>query len=112
MFSSIVVVADTHLKHLRGRKNLKEYTQSKTVETGVNMSNYFCATCGSLMYRISERMPGVSLLRLGTVDDFSLHETKLMPKTEIFTKDRVSWCKALEGAVQFKGNSSVAQAML
>ena len=50
------------------------------------------------MYRVGT--PGRSILRVGTVDDFHLHETKLRPRREIFVKDRVGWVGAVEGAEQ------------
>lgn len=62
------------------------------------MTNYFCSTCGTLMYRVGSGFPGCSILRIGTVDDFNLHETKLKPRVEQFTKDRVSWLSGVEGA--------------
>lgn len=39
-------------------------------------------------------------MRIGTVDDFNLMETKLKPRIELFTKDRASWLKPLEGVQQ------------
>jgi hypothetical protein len=36
------------------------------------------------MYRLSEAYPGRNILRIGTVDDFNLHETKLKPKRETY----------------------------
>ncbi|KAI0152739.1 Mss4-like protein [Xylariaceae sp. FL1272] len=98
MFASNIIVADTHLKHLRGQEKLKTYAQSKTIASGGLMTNYFCSTCGTLMYRVGEKFPGVSILRLGTVDDINLADTKLRPKTEQFIKDRVSWFSGCEGA--------------
>lgn len=56
------------------------------------------------MYRVSEGFPGKSIMRIGTVDDFSLHETKLKPRIEQFGKDRVSWLKGGEGVKQEEGN--------
>lgn len=53
------------------------------------------------MYRVGDSFPGQSILRVGTVDDFNLHETKLRPQSEIFCKDRVSWVSGVEGAVKF-----------
>ncbi|KAJ5141220.1 hypothetical protein N7526_002215 [Penicillium atrosanguineum] len=99
-------VYDTHLKHLRGRDNLKTYSQSRTVffktpDQDNTMTNYFCSTCGSLMYRVGAAFPGMSILRVGSVDDFSLHETKLRPTMEQFTKDRVAWKAPTEGTKQF-----------
>jgi len=67
------------------------------------MTNHFCSTCGTLMYRVSSGWPGMSILRIGTVDDFHLHETKLKPQVEQFTKDRVAWLKGAEGAKQVEG---------
>jgi len=100
MFASNFSVADTHLTHVRGRDNLTAYGQSRTIASGNLMTNYFCSTCGTLMYRVGT--PGRSILRIGTVDDFHLHETKLRPKAEIFVKDRVGWLCAVEGVKQFQ----------
>jgi hypothetical protein len=106
MHATNFTVYDTHLSHLRGRENLKTFKQSRTVfvkEEGKDnsMTNYFCSTCGSLMYRVAGAFPGMSILRVGSVDDFSLHETLLKPTMEQFTKDRVAWKKPTEGTTQF-----------
>lgn len=69
------------------------------------MTNYFCSTCGTLMYRVGEAFPGMSIMRIGTVDDFSLHETKLKPRVEQFTKDRVGWFTGVEGIRQVEGSA-------
>lgn len=103
MFASNFTIADTHLKHLRGRENLTSYSQSCTVASGNTMTNYFCSTCGTLMYRVGSAFPGMSILRIGTVDDFHLHETKLRPQVEQFTKHRVGWLNGLEGISHFEG---------
>lgn len=54
------------------------------------------------MYRVGEAFPDRSILRIGTVDDFHLHETKLKPRREIFTKDRVCWLSEVEGIQQLE----------
>lgn len=96
MFASNFIIADPYLRHLRGRENLKTFRQSRTTASGKAMANFFCSTCGTLMYRVGEAFPGHSILRIGTVDDFSLHETKLKPRIEQYTKDRVGWlCSAV-----------------
>jgi hypothetical protein len=100
MFASNFNVGDNYLKHLRGRENMTTYAQAKTTSTGNTMTNYFCSTCGTLMYRVSSGYPGISILRIGTVDDFSLHETKLKPKVEQSVKDRVAWLSGAEGVEQ------------
>jgi len=106
MFASNFTIADTHLKHVRGRDNLKTFGQSHTIGSGKLMTNYFCSTCGTLMYRVGEAFPGQSILRIGTVDDFNLHETKLRPQIEQFIKDRVSWFSGVDGAEKFEATFS------
>lgn len=105
MFASNFIVADTHLEHPRGRDNLKTFSQSRTIASGNTMTNFFCSTCGTLMYRVSSGFPGQSILRIGTVDDFNLHETKLRPRVEQFTKDRVGWLHGAEGVRQVEGSA-------
>ncbi|KAJ6580627.1 Mss4-like protein [Mycena capillaripes] len=95
MFASNFTIADTHLTHVRGRDNLTAYSQSRTVAAGRKMASYFCSTCGSLLYRIGDGFPGQSILRIGTVDDFHLHETKLKPQVEQFIESRVGWLHGL-----------------
>ncbi|EIM85860.1 uncharacterized protein STEHIDRAFT_121864 [Stereum hirsutum FP-91666 SS1] len=58
MFASNFIIADTHLKHLRGRENLKTFSQSLTIASGNSMTNHFCSTCGTLMYRVSSGSRG------------------------------------------------------
>jgi hypothetical protein len=75
MFVSNSTIDDRHLKHLRGRENLTTYDQSPIVGSHNTMTNHFCSTCGTLMYRIGSACRGMSILRIGTVDNFTLHET-------------------------------------
>ncbi|KAI1189659.1 Mss4-like protein [Nemania serpens] len=104
MFASNIIVKDEYVKHLRGLENLKTFSQSTTIESGKKMTNWFCHTCGTLMYRVGDRFPGVKILRLGTVDDFNLAETKLRPKTEQFIRNRVSWFSGCEGTRKVQGS--------
>mgnify|MGYP001564940063 FL=1 len=57
------------------------------------------------MYRVSTGYPGLSIARVGTVDDFHLHETKLKPRVEQYVKDRVSWLDGAKGVKQVQGSS-------
>lgn len=103
MFASNFLVADTHLTHLRGGDNLTTYSQSRTIAAGNTMTNYFCSTCGTLMCRITSGYPGISVLRIGIVDDFNLHKTKLKPQVEQFVESRVGWLHGLDGIKQVEG---------
>lgn len=104
MFASNFIVNDSALKHERGQEKLTSWINTKTIETGNSMTNYFCSVCGTLMYRVSSGFPNKSILRIGTVDDFTLQETKLKPRIEQFCKDRVAWFKGGEGVQQEMGN--------
>ncbi|KAL1901126.1 hypothetical protein Sste5346_002193 [Sporothrix stenoceras] len=104
MFASNFIVADTHMEHIRGKENLKTFSQSRTICSGKTMTNHFCSTCGTLMYRVGEAYPGVSILRIGTVDDFTLHETKLKARIEQYTDDRVGWLCNVDGMEQYGGS--------
>lgn len=107
MFASNFIVADTHLKHLRGRENLKTYSQSHTIASHNTMTNHFCSTCGTLLYRVSSGFPGMSITRIGTIDDFTLQETKLKPRVEQFVDCRVAWLKGADGVKQVKGHDAL-----
>lgn len=102
MFASNFTVDDGYLTRIRGREKLTAVAQSHTIASGQEMTNYFCSVCGTLMYRVGKVFPGKSILRIGTVDDFNLHETKLKPQREIFAKDRVSWMTPIESAAQIQ----------
>jgi len=60
------------------------------------------------MYRVGGMGHPVKTLKLGTVDDLSLHETKLKPTREIWAKDRVAWLEPLEGMGQYERGRSAA----
>ena len=91
MFASNFVVKDSALKHTRGEDKLTRFRQSNTIATGNSMENSFCSVCGTLMYRRSSGYPGMSIPRIGTIDDFNLQETKFKPRVESFEKDRCRW---------------------
>jgi hypothetical protein len=105
MFCSNFSVNDRSLKHVRGEDKLTRWAQNRTIASGATMEDSFCSVCGNLMYRRSSRFPGMSILRIGTVDDFNLHADKLKPQLETFTKDRVSWLSGvqIEGIKQYEG---------
>ena len=104
MFASNFIANDSAIGYIRGKDKLTEFATNTTVDAGNTMTNYFCSICGTLMNRVSSGFPGKSILRIGTVDDFNLHETKLKPRIEQFGKDRVSWLKGGEGVEQVSGN--------
>jgi hypothetical protein len=61
------------------------------------------------MYRVGEAYPGSKILRIGTVDDFNLHETRLKPRVEQYVKDRVSWLCEADGVEQVEASAYKAK---
>ncbi|PTB42715.1 uncharacterized protein TrAFT101_008199 [Trichoderma asperellum] len=96
MFCSNFTVSDKSLKHVRGEDKLTRWAQSKTIASCATMEDSFCSICGNLMYRRSSRFPGMSILRIGTVDDFNLHESKLKPQFEQFIDNRANWLAGVQ----------------
>lgn len=97
MFASNFNVLDTHLTHERGQDKLKTFSQNKSINSGAEMTNYFCGECGSLMYRVSGRLPGLRILRLGTVDDHALVDGGMRPMYEQFLERRAGWLENVKG---------------
>ncbi|KAG9589702.1 hypothetical protein KCU77_g3545, partial [Aureobasidium melanogenum] len=102
-YQSNITVADSHLKHIRGEDNLTAFSEDKTVRAEALMTNHFCKTCGTLMYRRGARFPDMTILRTGTVDDLALAETKLRPQVEQFIERRIAWSAPIEGTAQVVG---------
>ncbi|KAF1960244.1 hypothetical protein CC80DRAFT_590530 [Byssothecium circinans] len=105
VFASNFSVLDTHVRFLRGESNLKTFSQKTTIKRGHQMTNHFCGTCGTLMYRVGEGFPGVKIMRIGTVDDFAVMEGALRPREELFVERKVGWLGdwGVEGVVGVRG---------
>lgn len=67
MFASNFTTLDSHTKFLRGEDNLSTYTMTETIGRPNSMTNYFCKTCGSLMFRKGSGFPDMRIMRIGTV---------------------------------------------
>ncbi|KAK8082684.1 hypothetical protein PG996_001465 [Apiospora saccharicola] len=104
MFASNFTVQDPYLKHVRGQDQLRQWSQSRTIATGNTMANHFCGQCGTLI----TGFPGKYFLRIGTVDDYHLHETRLRPQVKQFVESRVGWLKPIEGVKQVNGMHTYA----
>ena len=73
------------------------------------MTNAFCKTCGTFMYRAGSIAPGTRFMRGGIIDDHKLHGTMLKPQAELFVEHRSAWLKPVEGAKQMEGMGTFGQ---
>jgi hypothetical protein len=103
MFATNFTVDEAHVRYTRGRDNLTTWGEDVTPATGKTMTNAFCKTCGTLMWRQGAAFPGTKFMRVGTVDDLHLHETVLRPKKEYFVENRPNWWHGVANAKQIEG---------
>lgn len=67
-------------------------------DSGKVNKHYFCGTCGSSLYTELELMPDVTCIKAGGLDGGKADLGDI--NVEFYTKDRVSFAKAVEGAKQ------------
>ncbi|KAJ9122859.1 hypothetical protein QFC24_003897 [Naganishia onofrii] len=103
MFATNFTVQEDSIRYTRGSDNLTTWGQNETPVTGGTMTNAFCKTCGTLMWRQGSSFPGTKFMRVGTVDDLHLHETVLRPQKEYFIENRPDWWHGVEHAKQIVG---------
>lgn len=65
------------------------------------MTSYFCADCGSTLFRTSEGIVGVVMVKTGCLDDVDLDDMR--PDVELFVRDKVGWLSPIIGAGQKEG---------
>jgi hypothetical protein len=66
-------------------------------DSGKAVHRHFCGHCGSPILSRAEIMPGVVLLKAGTLDDHS----GLRPVVEVYTDHAADWLAPIEGAQRF-----------
>ncbi|KAJ8096498.1 Mss4-like protein [Lipomyces tetrasporus] len=72
---------------------------SKLADSGKKVEQYFCGNCGTTLYSLCVGMPGVHIIKAGTLDDINgLDDAK--PVTELFVSHRVCWVPAIPDSKQ------------
>ncbi|KAK0249221.1 hypothetical protein LTS09_015588 [Friedmanniomyces endolithicus] len=103
MFATNFILKDSDMHWLSGEGKLTRWGQSATIDSHNTMTNSFCSICGTLLNRQSSGFPGLSLPRVGTVDDIKLHDEVLKPKVEQYTPSRVAWFHGVGGVPTSEG---------
>ena len=73
-----------------------------TGDSGKSVWRHFCGACGSPILSKVEAMPGLSLVKAGTLDDMS----GLKPGIEVYTDHAAAWVVPIAGAQRFAQGSS------
>ncbi len=66
-------------------------------DTGAAVDRHFCPNCGSPIVSIAESIPGLILIKAGTLDGGA----RFVPSAEVYCDSKLSWLPALEGAEIF-----------
>lgn len=66
-------------------------------DSGLNLHRYFCNQCGSPVYTRADAMPGVSIIKAGTLNDTS----SFKPAINIWCESQMEWIKDDEKAPNF-----------
>ncbi|MCJ1245352.1 hypothetical protein MMC30_002556 [Trapelia coarctata] len=77
-------------------------TISKTADGGNPITSHFCGDCGSTLFRTGDSFPGLTIIKVGVMDDVDAFEGA-RPGVELFSGGRVGWVKGVEGAEQKVG---------
>lgn len=70
-------------------------------ESGLRVKRHFCPDCGSPILSLAEALPGVALIKAGTLDSFA----DLQPTAEVYCRNAVSWLTAIAGAERFPNSN-------
>jgi hypothetical protein len=68
-------------------------------DSGQPVHRHFCARCGSPLFTKAAAMPGLVLIKAGTLDDTGRLPA---PGAEIYTVHAPAWLDAFHGAVRFE----------
>ncbi|CZT19935.1 related to DUF636 domain protein [Ramularia collo-cygni] len=77
----------------------KDFLYSREGDSGKPVNYQNCGRCGTIMVADIEAMPGIKLVKAGTVDDADAI-TKGAPVVELYTRSRPGWCSPWKGADQ------------
>jgi len=90
-FGSYAAVRVEDLKMVSGEELIMRYRSSPGVE------RTFCARCGSTLQFISEKMPGIIDVALGTLDD----DPGIRVPHHIFVASKAPWFEITDGLPQY-----------
>lgn len=68
-----------------------------TGDSGLPSYRHFCGNCGSPVMTQATNLPGVLLVKAGTLDD----QEGIRPQAEIYTEHAVKWHVSPAGAMRF-----------
>ena len=95
-YSTYCVVSQSDLKIVRGQENLTMYENS---EGGKKL---FCSRCGSPLYKVNPRYPGMLMVIYGSLSD----TTNLAPSVNVYSEDKLPWVENISSLKNFEKSIS------
>ena len=93
-FSVNIIVPLAGMK-FTGTEHIASYTD--TAESGRQLHRKFCSKCGSSLASESQNVPGMLILKAGTLDD----STWVKPGAHIWTQSQQPWVVIPKGVTTF-----------
>lgn len=93
MFSTNLIVAQ-HQFQLQGEPS--KFRDEG--DSGMPVWRHFCNNCGSPVFTVAESMPGIIIVKVGTLDDAS----NLQPAIEVYAKHAAKWLLPLADVIRFE----------
>lgn len=91
-YSTYCVVSQGDLRIVRGHEFLKTYEIS---EGGKKL---FCFTCGSALYKINPRYPGMLMVLYGSLSN----NTNLTPSVNVYIESKLPWVESISSIKSFE----------
>lgn len=85
-----VIVPQDKLNITSGKDTLKDWKRSG--DSGKEVTNSFCSTCGNLLFVKPAAMEGVVIVKYGMIDEADVLD-KMAPQQEIYCKNLLGWEK-------------------
>ncbi len=82
---------------LQVRGETKEFTKSS--DSGGTIRNIFCPVCATTLFTRPSKLPGLALIRAGTLDDVS----DVKPQINMYVASAPAWDRPAEGIAGFPG---------
>ncbi|KAF7190022.1 hypothetical protein HII31_08353 [Pseudocercospora fuligena] len=95
-----MIIPQDKFKKLSGNDFLFE----RVGDSGKKVKYQNCANCATVMVANVEAMPGMLIVKAGTVDD-PAEDAKHQPQMEIYRRNAPEWCTPWASAAQKEGGS-------
>ena len=91
-YSTYCVVSQSDLRIVLGLENLTMY------ENNEGGRKLFCSKCGSPLYKINPRYPGMLMVLYGSLSD----STNLTPSVNVYSEDKLPWVESISSIKSFE----------